>query len=166
MGKERFWGKIHTWNFKRLKFNSSFWEDGYCRQLCLCWSITGLTISLYKRHSPTYQVEIFAKMVFSLGIQDMKNVEFSTWGFSTMIRVFGVLRKFQIISNNAKKNIWLAARYRNSHLAQTSLIGHVNIIPSMQFFTGVSRNTQSKSYTLSLTECLWEFQNIALWDAD
>ena len=119
-------------------------------------------------------------MVFSLGIQDMKNVEFSTWAFSTMIRVFGVLMKFQIISKNAKKNILLAARYRNSnvltnininktitpsHLAQTSLIGHVNIIPSMQFFTGVSRNTHSKSYTLSLTECVWEFQNNALWDA-
>ena len=29
----------------------------------------------------------------------------------------------------------------------------------MQFFTGNSRNTQSKSYTLSLTECVCEFRN-------
>ena len=45
------------------------------------------------------------------------------------------------------------------------LIGHVNNIPTMQFFIGISRNTQSKSYMLSLmTECVWEFRNIALWD--
>ena len=43
-------------------------------------------------------------------------------------------------------------------------IGHVHIIPTMQFFTGTSRNTQSKSYMLSLTECDRDFQNIALWD--
>ena len=42
--------------------------------------------------------------------------------------------------------------------------GHVNNIPTMQFFTGISRNTQSKTYMLSLTECVWDFQNIALWD--
>ena len=43
-------------------------------------------------------------------------------------------------------------------------IGHVNNIPTMQNFTGISRNTRSKSYVLSLTECVWEFQNNALWD--
>ena len=45
------------------------------------------------------------------------------------------------------------------------LIGQVSNIPTMQFFTGIARNTQSKqSYTLLLTECEWEFQNNALWD--
>ena len=37
----------------------------------------------------------------------------------------------------------------------------------MQFFTGISRNTQLTAYAcymLSLTECIWEFQNNALWD--
>ena len=34
----------------------------------------------------------------------------------------------------------------------------------MQFFTGISRNTQSKLWMLSLTECVWDFQNNALWD--
>ena len=43
-------------------------------------------------------------------------------------------------------------------------IAHVNNIPTMQFFTGISRNTQSKSDMLSLTECVWEFRNNALWD--
>ena len=33
----------------------------------------------------------------------------------------------------------------------------------MQFFTGISRNTQS-THMLLLTECIWEFQNNALWD--
>ena len=29
-----------------------------------------------------------------------------------------------------------------------ALIGHVKNIPTMQFFTGISRNTQSKSYAI------------------
>ena len=44
------------------------------------------------------------------------------------------------------------------------IIRHVNNIPTMQYFTGISRNTQSKSYMLPLTECDWDFQNNALWD--
>ena len=44
------------------------------------------------------------------------------------------------------------------------LTGHVNNIPKMQFFSGISRNTQSKSYMLPLTECVWDFQNNELWD--
>ena len=40
----------------------------------------------------------------------------------------------------------------------------VNNIPTMQFSNGISRNTQSKSYILSFTECVWDFQNKALWD--
>ena len=47
---------------------------------------------------------------------------------------------------------------------ETLSIGHVNNIPTMQLITGISRNTQSKSYMLSLTECDWEFRNNALWD--
>ena len=35
----------------------------------------------------------------------------------------------------------------------------------MQFLTGITRNAQSKSYMPSLTECVWDFQNNALWDA-
>ena len=35
----------------------------------------------------------------------------------------------------------------------------------MPFFTGVSRITQSKSFMLSLTECVWDFQNDVLWDS-
>ena len=33
-----------------------------------------------------------------------------------------------------------------------------------RFFTVISRNTQSKSYVLSLTECVWDFQSNVLWD--
>ena len=44
------------------------------------------------------------------------------------------------------------------------IMGHVNNIPTMQLFIGISRNTQSKSYMLSLTGCVWDFQNNALWD--
>ena len=35
------------------------------------------------------------------------------------------------------------------------VIGHDNNIPTMQFFAGFSRNTQSKSFMLSLTECVF-----------
>ena len=41
-------------------------------------------------------------------------------------------------------------------------VGHVNNIPRMQFFIGISRNTQNQM--LSLTDCVWNFQNNALWD--
>ena len=47
---------------------------------------------------------------------------------------------------------------------KTLVIGHVNSIPMLQFFTRISRNTQSNSYMLSLTECVREFRNNALWD--
>ena len=43
-------------------------------------------------------------------------------------------------------------------------IGHVNTIPTMQFFTEISRNTQANSYMLSMTEYVWEFQNDVLLD--
>ena len=36
-------------------------------------------------------------------------------------------------------------------------IGHVDNIPTMQFFTGISRNTQLKSYAI----IDWDFQNHA-----
>ena len=42
---------------------------------------------------------------------------------------------------------------RDDYVCDVSLIGH-----------GVSSNTQSKSYMLSLTEFVWNFQNNALWD--
>ena len=45
-----------------------------------------------------------------------------------------------------------------------SPIGRVNNIPTRQFFTGVTRNTPSKSYMLSLAECVWDFQNSELWN--
>ena len=56
--------------------------------------------------------------------------------------------------------------YRPSQiLICLDLIGHVNNIPTMQIFTGISTNTQSKSDMLSfMTECFWEFRNIELWD--
>ena len=44
------------------------------------------------------------------------------------------------------------------------LTGHVNNIPIMQFFTGISRYTQANSNMLSLIEYVWEFQNNVLWD--
>ena len=31
-------------------------------------------------------------------------------------------------------------------------------------FHWIFKNTQSKSYMISLTECVWDFQKIALWD--
>ena len=52
--------------------------------------------------------------------------------------------------------------YPNNHCKQ--VIGRVNNSPTMQFFTGISRNTQLKLNMPSLTECVRDFQNNALWD--
>ena len=46
------------------------------------------------------------------------------------------------------------------------VIGHVYNIPTMQFSTGISRDTQSKSYMLSLAEYVWEIRINALWDTN
>ena len=40
-------------------------------------------------------------------------------------------------------------------MLQYVVIWHIYKIPTMQFFAGMSRNTQSKLYMLSLTECVW-----------
>ena len=63
------------------------------------------------------------------------------------------------------KGIFLKAEVTDLIIGSHARIGHVNNIPTMQLFTGIPRNTQSKSYMLSLTECVWEFPNNALWDA-
>ena len=47
--------------------------------------------------------------------------------------------------------------HKNKNIEICSL-EHINNIPVTQCFTGISRNTQSKSYILSLTECVWNFQ--------
>ena len=75
-----------------------------------------------------------------------------------------------------KVQFWQKIVLRHSHMlvlhVQWGLIylhipvidlGHFNNIPAMQFFTGISRHTQSKSCRLSLTQCVWEFRNNALW---
>ena len=52
--------------------------------------------------------------------------------------------------------------HTGKHIDSTK--GHVNNIPTMQLFTGISRYTQLNSYIPSLTECVWVFQNNALSD--
>ena len=37
-----------------------------------------------------------------------------------------------------------------------TLIRHVNKIPTMQLFTGISKNTQSRNIMISLTVCVWD----------
>ena len=56
---------------------------------------------------------------------------------------------------------WL---YVSTLITNLLILELVNNIPTMPFLTGISRNTQSKSYTLSLTEYVWEFRDNALWD--
>ena len=45
-----------------------------------------------------------------------------------------------------------------------SPIWRINEYPATHYFTGISRNTQSKSYMLSLAERVWEFRSHALRD--
>ena len=51
-----------------------------------------------------------------------------------------------------------------NHNHNFSWIGHVDNIPTIKFCYGFSLKTQSKSHTLSLTERVCEFRNIALSD--
>ena len=58
----------------------------------------------------------------------------------------------------------VSSDYQSPSMLRLQIIWHVNNIPTMQLFTGISRYTESKLYMLSLTECIWDFQNNALWD--
>ena len=60
--------------------------------------------------------------------------------------------------------MYMVAQNWNQQVAIVEANGACYNIPTMQFFTGISRNTQSKSSMLSLTECVWNFQNDAFWD--
>ena len=90
---------------------------------------------------------------------------------------FGMVYPHTSYKIKLQPTIWWGTRWKQVHKYHTSLHtsytsfgscigkGHVNSIPTIQFFTGISRNTQSKLYMLSLTECAWDFQNNALWDS-
>ena len=43
-------------------------------------------------------------------------------------------------------------------------IGHIHNIPTMKFFTGISRKIHSKLYMLTLTAYVWDIRNNALMD--
>ena len=53
---------------------------------------------------------------------------------------------------------------RQHSTEEPSFQWHVNNIPTIHFTLEFSKNTQSKSYMLWLTECVWKFHNNALWD--
>ena len=60
---------------------------------------------------------------------------------------------------------WFFGFTRHSYLLEYAhKIGQVNNIPTMHFFTGISKYSQSKSHRLSLTKYALEFWNEALWD--
>ena len=64
--------------------------------------------------------------------------------------------------------ITITSSVKNGELSHACIfsktIWHVNNIPTMQIFTGISIYTQSKTYLLSSTECVREFRYNALWD--
>ena len=57
-------------------------------------------------------------------------------------------------ANQSTPTWWLRFEAEPEILQFHITIWHVNSIPTMQFFTGTSRNTQWKSYMLSLTLCV------------
>ena len=92
-------------------------------------------------------------MAFIANSSHCKNINLLKFSFS--IYADSSYRSWETQPSDEVKNV----------LLKIMSIGHVNKIPTMQFFTEISRNTQSKSYIrLSLTECVWEFRNNALWD--
>mgnify|MGYP001801283614 CR=1 FL=1 len=62
---------------------------------------------------------------------------------------------------NGSYGIWMDENIETYVESRIHAIGHVKNVPTMQLFTGISRNTQSKSNMLSLSECVWEFRNNA-----
>ena len=75
-------------------------------------------------------------------------------GYTTMIHVHVDTKVWGSFVKLAKQTNNFCHLIESEYAVSLRLIGHVNSIPTMQFFTGISRNTQSKSYMLSLTKCL------------
>ena len=70
------------------------------------------------------------------------------------------LGECQVLCNRPRhSHLWKQQTKSSSSEWGINAIGHVDKIPRMQCCTGISWNIQSKSYTLSLTECVWEFWN-------
>ena len=73
-----------------------------------------------------------------------------------------MVQKMSVIATDiSRAKVWYISRAKVwYHFTK----GHDTDIPTVQLFTGTSRYTQSKSYMLSLIECVWEFRNNALWE--
>ena len=71
----------------------------------------------------------------------------------------------ELISHNALLSTSQASSVNEVYMYMflTKPKGMLTIFPQCSFFTGISRNFQSKFFMLSLTGCVWEFQNNALW---
>ena len=68
---------------------------------------------------------------------------------------------YELLTNYHPQLYW---PYKRIHQENCMSIGHDNNIQTIQSLTGFSRNTQSKSYMLKLTEFFLDFPNGALWD--
>ena len=71
-------------------------------------------------------------------------------------KVHNKTSKFLIIKPELKIKVTNQMYFAYAYGIQAR-IGHASNIPKMQFFTGISINTQSKSFMPSLSECVWEF---------
>ena len=83
-------------------------------------------------------------------------------GFLSIYKVCSVFSGISL-STSFQSDTWLS--FICNEIEKNGIrIGHVNNLPTMPLFTGISRNSQSKSYMLSLTECVRDFQSNELWD--
>ena len=81
-------------------------------------------------------------------------------GFLSIYKVCSVFSGISL-STSFQSVTWLS--FICNEIVICIRIGNVNNLPTMPLFTGISRNSQSKSYMLSLTECVRDFQRNA-WD--
>ena len=114
-------------------------------------SISKTIMTLLTKRQCSKVIDVHIWHYFSYTVQILVSLEWSPSLNQCIIFIF-----INYISKHCIECWWLET-------CQVS-VEHVNNIPTMQVFTEISRNTQSKSYMLSLTECIWEFPNNALWD--
>ena len=75
---------------------------------------------------------------------------------------FASVLKIQVAARCPKSRYGACSIHVLVHGKYLCKIWRANNIPTMQFFTEISRSTQSNSYMLSLTECVWDIQKHAL----
>ena len=117
------------------------------------WSDTLSLFQIEKKGAGHWLVKSLNYLIYCPVLKDAASRAWLTPNFFTFIG------KDKQIADPQHPCTQFLQRYEN-----TNYIGHVNNIPTKQFFTEFPEILSQNHIMLSLPECVWDFQKNALWD--